>query len=175
MENTASTLSQQGMTAFAAEKFEDAADFFQKAADAYQQNEQSLEAAEARNNLSVALVKLKRGKDALQAVEGTEAIFEAANDVKRKAMAMGNKAAALEILGKTDEAIPLYEETAKLLHELGEDEMKTIVLQTLSELRLRKGQISGTAIDAIDALISNPKPSLKQKILKFVFRRFAKL
>jgi hypothetical protein len=56
MENTASTLSQQGMTAFAAEKFEDAADFFQKAADAYQQNEQSLEAAEARNNLSVALV-----------------------------------------------------------------------------------------------------------------------
>ncbi len=175
MENTASQLNERGKEAFHAERFEEAAQYFQQAADAYQKDNAELDAAEALNNLSVVFVKLNRGEDALKAVEGTENIFDKANDITRKGMALGNKAAALEIMGKTDEAIPLYEECVKLLHEAGEDEMKTIVLQTLSELKLRKGQISGTAIDAIDALLSNPKPTLKQKILKFFFRRFAKL
>lgn len=175
MENTASELNQKGMAAFGQENFEAAVQYFQQAADAHQKAGAELDAAEALNNLSVALVKLNRGTEALKAVEGTEAIFDAANDLKRKAMAMGNEAAALEILGKTDQAIALYEKAARLLHELGEDEMKTIVLQTLSEIKLRQGKISSTAMDAVDALISNPKPTLKQKILKFFLRRFAKL
>ena len=175
MENTGITLNEEGKEAFQKGKFEKAAEFFQQAADAHNKAENPLDAAEALNNLSVTLVKLKRAEEALQAVEGTDKIFEEAGDLLRKGMALGNKAAALEALGNTDEAIALYEESIKLFHEIGEDEYKTAALQAISEIKLRQGQISSTAMDALDALVSNPKPNFLQRILKFFMRRFAKL
>jgi tetratricopeptide (TPR) repeat protein len=175
MENTANTLNEKGIAAFQESNYDEAAKLFQQAADAHTKAENYLDAAEALNNLSVVLVKAKRAEEALNAVEGTEKIFEDAGDLKRKAMALGNKAAALQELGKTDEAISLYNESIDIFHDLGEDDLKTASLQAISEIKLRKGQMTGTALDAIDALISNPNPTLLQKILKFFFRRFAKL
>lgn len=175
MEHTASQLSEQGINAFQSRSYEEAADLFQQAADAYQKDDKPLDAAEALNNLSVVLVKLKRAEEALAAVDGTEKLFEEAGDIKRRAMALGNKAAALEKLGNTKEAIALYEEAVKLFHEIGEEDMKTAALQAISDIKLLKGNFSGTALDAVDALISNPNPNFMQKILKFILRRFAKL
>lgn len=175
MENTAHTLNQKGIEAFQAGQYADAADFLQQAAEAHAQDNNHLDAAESLNNLSVVLVKAKRAEEALKAVDGTEKIFEDAGDIKRKGMALGNKAAALEALGKSDEAITLYNEAVDIFHELGEDDLKTSVLQSISELRLRKGQVTSTAMDTIDALVSNPNPNLLQKILKFFFKRIAKL
>lgn len=175
MENKASPLNEKGIVAFQAGNYDEAAELFQQAANAYTEAEEHLNAAEALNNLSVVLVKAQRPKEALQAVEGTDKIFEEACDLKRKGMALGNKAAALEGLGKKEEAIELYNESVKIFNDLGEDDLKTASLQAISEIRLRKGQMAGTAMDAIDALISNPNPTLLQKFLKFIFRRFANL
>lgn len=175
MENTGNTFDEQGKAAFGEGKYEKASQLFQQAADAYHNENNPLLAAESLNNLSVALVKANRAEEALEAVGGTEKLFEEAGDMKRHAMALGNKAAALEALGKTDEAIELYEMAVKIFHELGEDDLKTFALQAISEINLRKGKLTSTALNAVDALISNPNPTLKQKILKFFFRRFAKL
>ena len=175
MKNTGSTLDEQGKKAFREGNYENASQLFQQAADAYRIEENHLLAAESLNNLSVALVKANRPAEALEAVGATEKIFEEVGDMKRHAMALGNKAAALEALGKTDEAIELYETAVKIFHDLGEDDLKTFAIQAISEINLRKGKITNTAINALDALISNPNPTLKQKILKFFFRRFAKL
>ena len=175
MEDTAFQLNEQGKEAFQKGKYEKAIEFFKQAVDEYSKAEKQLDAAESLNNLSVALVKAKRPEEALKAVEGTDKLFEEAGDVLRQGMALGNQAAAIEALGDSDQAIALYEESVKLFHEIGEDDYKTASLQAISEIKLRKGQISGTAMDALDALISNPKPTLRQRILKFFMRRFAKL
>lgn len=175
MNTSAASLNEKGIQAFQKKNYNQACEYFQKAADAYQNEDKPLDAAEALNNLSVALVKDKRAEEAVKVVQGTEILFEEAGDLKRKGMALGNQAAALEALGKNAEAIELYEEAVKIFHELDEDDLKTASLQAISEIKLRKGQLSGTALDAIDALVSNPNPTLRQKILKFIFRRFAKL
>lgn len=175
MENTGNTLDEQGKAAFGKGSYEKASQLFQQAADAYHNENNPLLAAEALNNLSVALVQSNRAEEALAAVDGTEKLFEEAGDMKRHAMALGNKAAALQALGKTDEAIELYETAVKLFHELGEDDLKTHVLQAISEIDLRRGKLTSTALNTADALLSNPNPTLKQKILKFFMKRFAKL
>ena len=100
---------------YAKENYSAAAEMFLQAAKSYSATGDELNAAEMKNNQSVALLQAGKAKDALQATEGPEAIFQQAGDVKRQGVAVANRAAALEGMRKWKEALEEYERAASLL------------------------------------------------------------
>ena len=163
-------LVEQGKQAFAAKKFDQAASAFTEAASAYEALDDALNAAETKNNLSVALLQAGKPKEAYEAAAGTEEIFAQAGDVKRQAMAFGNQAAALEALKKLDQALEAYERSAVLFAEAGETEMRSMVLQSAAALKLRRGKMLDSALSMIGSVESTQKPNLLQRFLRFLLR-----
>jgi tetratricopeptide (TPR) repeat protein len=163
-------LAEQGKQAFAAKEFDKAASFFNEAASAYTAQDDGLNAAEMKNNLSVALLQAGKAKAALDATAGTDQIFAEAGDVKRQAMAFGNQGAALERLKKWDQALEAYERSAALFAEAGETEMRSIVLQSAAAIELRRGKMMDSALSMIGSVESTKKPNLMQRFLKFLIR-----
>src|SRR3989337_1659580 len=158
MMNSPGQLAEQGKQAFAAKNFDQAASLFAEAASAYVAQDDVLNAAEMKNNLSVALLQAGKAKAALEAAAGTDENFARAGDVKRQAMAFGNQAAALEALKKPDQALDAYERSAALFAEAGEGEMRSIVLQSAAALKLRRGKMLDSALAMIGSVESTKKP-----------------
>ncbi len=165
-----SLLAEQGKQAFAAGKFDQAAGLFSEAATAYSAANDRLSAAEMKNNLCVALSKLGKAQEALQAVVGTDKVFEEAGDIRRQGIAIGNQAEALESLGRLDEALAAYERSAALLAEAGENELRSIILQSIATLKLRRGKMMDAALSMIGSVETTPKPNLVQRLLRFLLR-----
>jgi tetratricopeptide (TPR) repeat protein len=163
-------LAEQGKQAFAARDYDQAVSLFTEAASAYGALDDALNAAETKNNLSVALLQAGDAQAALDAVAGTDEIFAQAEDVKRQAMALGNQAAALEALKKFDQALEAYERSAALFAEAGEGEMRSIVLQSAAAIKLRRGKMVDSALSMIGSVESTPKPNLLQRFLRFLIR-----
>ena len=175
MENTAIALNDQGKEAFQKGNYEKAIAFFEQAAAAHIKAENPLDAAEAKNNLSVVLLQLDRAKEALEAAEGSDKIFEEAGDILRQAMALGNQAAALAELGNKEEALALYEHSIKLFDQVeGAGEYRAEVSKAIAAIKLSKGNLQDTAINMLDSLGSTPKPTVFQRILKFLLRIFVR-
>ena len=99
-ELNATALADKGKLDYERGRYLDAADLFLQAAQAYVSVQDDLNAAEMMNNQSVALLQAGKAREALQATDGTEAIFEKAGDRKRQGIAISNRAAALEGLKK---------------------------------------------------------------------------
>ena len=147
-----------------------AADLFSQAAQAYASLPDELNAAEMKNNQSVALLQAGKVKEALQATEGTEGIFQIAGDVKRQGIAVSNRAAALEGLKRWNEALEEYERAALLFEQVGEGDMHSMVRKTAANLNLKRGHIADSQMDVFDSLRLVEKPSLVQRIMKFFIR-----
>lgn len=160
----------QGKQAFAAQQYEQAANYFTEAASAYEASDDALNAAEMKNNLSVALLQAGNAQAALEAAEGTDDVFAREGDLKRQAMAVGNQAAALEALKKTDQALEAYERCAALFAEADESEMRSVVLQSAAALKLRRGNVMDSALSMIGSVESTQKPNLLQRFLRFLIR-----
>ncbi|MGB7873246.1 MAG: hypothetical protein WBL25_02595 [Anaerolineales bacterium] len=160
----------QGKQAFAAQDYEQAASFFSEAASAYEALDDTLNAAETKNNLSVAMLQAGKAQAAFEAAAGTDEIFSQANDVKRQAMALGNQAAALDALKKPDQALEAYEQSAALFAEAGESEMRSIVLQSAAAIKLKRGKVMDSALSMIGSVESTQKPNLLQRFLRFLLR-----
>jgi tetratricopeptide (TPR) repeat protein len=163
-------LAEQGKQAFAAKDFHGAASFFTEAASDYEALEDTINAAEMKNNLSVALLQAGKAKPAYEAAAGTDEIFARAGDVERQAMAFGNQGAALEALKKFDQALEAYERSAALFAEAGETEMRSIVLQSAAAIKLRRGKMIDSALSMIGSVESTKKPTLMQRFLRFLVR-----
>ena len=163
-------LAEQGKKAFAAKKFEKAAATFMEAATAYEGLDDLLNAAEMKNNLSVALLQAGKAQEAYEAAAGTDEVFAKLGDLKRQAMAFGNQAAALEALKKVDEALEAYERSAALFAEVGEGDMRSMVLQSAAALKLKRGKMVDSALSMIGSVESTQKPNLLQRFLKFLLR-----
>lgn len=163
-------LAEQGKLAFIDKKFDQAASAFSEAASAYEALDDALNAAEMKNNLSVALLQAGKAQEAYDAAAGTDEIFAQAGDVKRQAMAFGNQAAAQEALKKVDQALEAYERSAALFAEAGESEMRSTVLQAAAMLRLKRGKMVDSALSMIGSVQSTKKPNLLQRFLKFILR-----
>ena len=163
-------LAEQGKRAFSAQNFDQAVSFFTEAASAYQALDDALNAAEMKNNLSVALLKAGNAQAAYEAAAGTDEIFAQAGDVNRQAMAFGNQAAALEALKKLDQALEAYERSAALFAEAGESEMRSMVLQSAAAIKLRRGKVVDSALSMIGSVESTKKPNLIQRFLRFLLR-----
>ena len=150
--------------------FSVAATMFSQAAQAYSAARDELNAAEMKNNQSVALLQAGKAKEALQATDGTEAIFQQAGDVKRQGVAVANRAAALEGMKKFKEALEEYDRAAALLEQAGEGDMHSMVRKAAANLNLKLGRVTDSQMDVLDSLRLAEKPTLTQRIMKFLLR-----
>lgn len=173
MEKEPHQLAEEGKRAFAAARYDEAARLFADAARGYSLGRDGLHAAEMSNNRSVALLKNNQPQEALDAALGTDKVFEGASDPTRQGIALGNQAAALEDLGRADEALALYEQAASLFATANDGEMRSIVLKSIAAIKLKQGKLNAAGFEMLGSLGVNPKPTFFQRILKF-FLRFVK-
>ena len=144
----------------------EAAQAFKAAENSYLLLGDKLTAAEMANNRSVSLLMAGNAAAALQALQGTVDIFLQVGDIPRQAMALGNRATALESLKRLDEAAADYARSAELLKQTGESEKYTAAMQSLSRLQLRRGQPLEALATMQAGLAEVDRPSLKQRLLK---------
>jgi len=163
-------LVKEGKEAYARGDFTTAAQLFQTAAQGYATTGDKLSEAEMLNNCGVAYLRAGDGKAAFQAINGTPATFANAGDIRRQGLALGNLGDALDSVGRKQEAIPIYEQSADLLEQAGEEEMRAHVLQSLSKLQLRSGRQIEALATMEAGLEGFKKPSLKQRFLKKLLR-----
>lgn len=163
-------LAEQGKQEYQKGSYLVAADLFLQAARAYETARDELNAAEMKNNQSVALLQAGKAQEAFQATDGTEAIFEQAHDLKRQGIAISNRAAALEGLKRWNEALGEYDRAAILFEEAGEGDMHSIVRKAAANINLKRGRITDSQMDVFDSLRLVEKPTLMQRIMKFLVR-----
>ena len=164
------SLADKGKQEYEKGKYLAAADLFSQAAQTYASTQDELNAAEMKNNQSVALLQAGNAKEALQATDGTEEIFQKAGDLKRQGIAISNRAAALEGLKKWDEALAEYDRAASLFEQISEGDMHSIVRNASANIHLKRGRITDTQMDVYDSLRLVKKPTLIQRFIKFLMR-----
>lgn len=165
-------LEKEGKAAYERADYSSAAKAFAEAAAAYSVRGEPLMAAEMKNNQSVALLQSKQAQAALEAVIGTEAVFAAAGDLRRRGIALANQAAALEALRRRDEAIACYQSSADILEQAGAKDLRAEVMRAVAGLQVRGGKMTDAVITMQSGLMGLEKPTLKQRILKkFLFLR----
>jgi tetratricopeptide (TPR) repeat protein len=151
-------------------EYESAASIYQAAVQAYQAVGEPLMAAEMVNNSSVAWLQSGAAEKALEVVVGTDAVFAEAGDIRRQAMALGNRASALEALKRLDEAMALYQQSADLLQQAGLGELRAYVMQAISKIQFRTGRQFEALASMQAGLEGIPNPSLKQRFLRRLLR-----
>jgi len=159
-------LSSQGQAAYQRGDYPESAEKFKAAAEAYQSAGDSLTAAEMHNNASVAYLQAGNAEAALAEVAGTPEIFASLGDLRRQAMAVGNRAAALAGLHRVEEALEAYELSASLLQQAGETDLRLHTMQAMSALQLESGRRLEALATMKAGLDNIKKPSPKQRLLK---------
>lgn len=164
------SLAEEGKKEYGKGNFKAAAGLFSQAAQAYASKLDALNEAEMKNNESVALLQAGDAAGALQATEGTEEVFQKAGDLKRQGIAVGNRAAALEGLKKWKEALDEYDRAAAIFEQAGEGDMHSLVRKAAAGIKLKRGRITDSQMDVLDSLRLVEKPTLTQRLMKFLMR-----
>jgi tetratricopeptide (TPR) repeat protein len=163
-------LAQTGESQYQAGQYEEAASSFEKAAKSYLNISDPLMAAEMANNLSVALLRAGHSDKAYEACLGTDQIFAQAGDNRRRAIALGNQASALEALGQKEQALDLYQQCSDLLKQENLPELRSAVLKSISALQMRTGKQFEALASMEAALDIKEHLTLKEWILKKLLR-----
>jgi tetratricopeptide (TPR) repeat protein len=167
---TPQDLMTEGKRAYQAGKYPEAAAAFTQASRALAAENLPQEAAEASNNASVAYLKAGDAAKALKAAEGTDLVFASVSDLRRQGMAVANQAAALDDLGRLDEALERYTQSSALLKQCGEKDLRSVVLKSISALQIRTGK-QLQALASMDAALENQKRlSLRESLLQKLLR-----
>jgi tetratricopeptide (TPR) repeat protein len=156
MSTTSEQLNQQGLKAFQSKDYPAAIQAFQAALEGFQAEGDELAAAETANNLSVAHLKAGDAQAAWSVIKYTDQVFMKSGDQRRLAMTLGNQAAALESIGELNVALAKYSECADLLKTLGDQETRSSVLRSLSEVQMRTGH-QLEAMATMDAALNHQK------------------
>jgi len=167
---TPDQLAEEGQAYFRNKDFGSAEQAFLRAEEGYQALGNSILAAEMANNRSVALLQYGKAQEALNAVGETVALFDQQDDFRRKALALGNQAAALEALGRLDEAITVYEQSSWLLKTCEEFELRMYVMKSLSKLYLRKNRPLEAWAVYQAGVEGNPSKTMKNRVLRTLLR-----
>ncbi len=170
MTENPAVLNEQGKKAFAEKKYNEAAEYFRQAVRGFTEGRAGLLAAEASNNMSVALLQAGKAQEALDAAMGTDNVFAGAKDVKRQAMALGNQAAALESLNRYEEAIEKYKKSADLFGSVNEGDLRATVMKSAAALELKTGKITETAYSMMGYVHVKENPTIFERIMKFLLR-----
>ena len=164
------TFAEDGIKEYAKNNFKAAATLFAQADQAYTSAQDALNAAEMKNNESVALLQAGNAKAAFQATDGTEEVFQKAGDLKRQGVAVSNRAAAFEGLKKWKEALAEYDRAAALFEQAGEGDMHSIVRKAAADINLKRGHLVDSQMDVYDSLRLVEKPTLTQRMMKFLIK-----
>ena len=159
-------LADEGQAEYNKGEYLSAARLYKAAADGYLSAGDDLLAAEMANNCGVAFLKGGKAEYAMEAVKDTDRVFAEKGDSLRQAMALGNQAAAWEGLKQLDNAVITYGQSAELLKQLGESELRAYVLQSISSIQLRRGQYLEAYGTMGEGVMGLDKPNLKQKLLQ---------
>ncbi len=143
-----------------------AARLYKSASEGFKAAGNELSGAEMANNCSVAFLKAGQPEPALQATLGTDELFASRGDTLRQAMALGNQGAAWEGLAQWDKALTAYQQSAELLKQVGESELRAFVMQAISAIQLRRGQFLEAYTSMGVGVMGLDKPTLTQKLLK---------
>ncbi len=163
-----------GIRFFRQKKYPQAIQVFQECLDFYIQTNDTLTAAEMRNNLSVAFLQNREPQKAYEIVLGSDRVFENAGDKRRQAMAISNTATALESLHRHVEALDLYKTSIALLDEINEKELRTDVFRRIAVLQMKLGR----GLEAVSSMESSlesgksPRGAFLNKVLKAVKKFF---
>ena len=163
-------LDSKGKQAFAQKKYIEAAEYFRQAVEGYTLGRAGLQAAESKNNLSVALLQAGKAQEALEAALDTDKVFASVNDVIRQAKAIGNQAAALDGLHRYDEAIEKYELSAELFGSVNEGDLRAMVMKSAAALKLKTGKITESAFKMMGSIDVKENPTLFERIMKFFMK-----
>jgi tetratricopeptide (TPR) repeat protein len=164
--NKAQELADKAKEIYGTEDFVGAGTAFALAAQAYLAAEDSLMAAEMKNNQSVSLLRAGQTEAALEAVQGTDQVFNAAGDFRRLGMAHANKASVLEAMKRFDEAISEYQDAGEALEKAGEDQMRAQVMQLLSALHMRRWKFMNAIMALQSGLAGVKQPTARQRFMK---------
>jgi len=159
-------IAEQAKLTYTAGDYPAAVRAFADAAEAYSVMGDACMSAEMKNNLSVALLRNKQAQAALEASEGTDAVFAEAGDPRRQGMALANQASALEALKCFKEAIDFYIRASDALEKAGEEDLRLEVMQLLSALYLRRFKFFDAIIALQSGLAAVKDPTPKQRFLK---------
>ena len=166
MNETILALKEEAFTAYKKKNFTVAKENFSECIRLLDEQNDYLNAAEMRNNLSVVLLELKKPEEALRVLQGTDVTFAEGNDKKRQAMALGNIATALQMNGELVEALTRFEQSAELFREINDPELRSITLKKISNLQLKTGK-QFQALASLDASYDqSEKKSVKDRILQ---------
>jgi tetratricopeptide (TPR) repeat protein len=127
----------EARSAYTAGNYMEAARLFKAAEQSLLIASDERQATEMANNASVALLQAGEAQAAFQAVEGKEQFFEQVGDLKGLAITLGNQGAALEALKQFDRAGEAYQRAADLFRQIGENDLYTTTMQSLSAVQLR--------------------------------------
>jgi tetratricopeptide (TPR) repeat protein len=166
--STPASLEDEALAAFREGRLDLAIELFQAAYKAYKQSGDALKSAEIANNMSVALLKTARPQEALQAVEGTQSIFQSAGDEHRAALAWGNLAAALEACGDLAAAEEAYKQATTRFAKLDDDENRAYTHQALSRVQIRQGRAVEAVTTMQTGLESKQGLSIRNRVLRFL-------
>jgi len=76
----------------------------------------------------------------------------------------------LEGMKKWKEALAEYDRAASLFEEIGEGDMHSMVRKAAANLNLKRGRLTDSQMDVFDSLRLVEKPTLLQRIMKFLVR-----
>ena len=150
--------------------FESAARLYGEAASAFQALGNPLDAAEMHNNQSVAFLQAGNAQAAFEIAAGTAEVFAAAKDTRRQGIALANEATPLQSLGRLDQAIEKYLQSAEAFKQAGEDQLHASVMQAVAWIHLRQGKIFLALSDIRVGLADVKNPTFTQKIMKGLLR-----
>ncbi|NPA30959.1 MAG: tetratricopeptide repeat protein [Chloroflexi bacterium] len=167
---------QEGETHFAAGRYRQAEEAFSQAEAWYAAHEQPLRAAEMRANRGVAALQRGDASTAYELLHDLPALFAAHHDLRRAGQAWGNVAAALEALGRVDEAQDAYRRAWQMLEQAGDHEAVAYVAQALSRLQLRARKPWAAVALMDQGLSRSPKPLHRwlHRLLRFLQRWMAR-
>jgi tetratricopeptide (TPR) repeat protein len=165
---TPQEVADQAKSIYQAGDFPAAIQAFAEAASAYASAGDAPLSAEMKNNQSVALLRNKQAQAALEAAEGTEAVFARIGDTRRQGMALANQASALEALKRFKEAIDFYTRAGDFLEKSGEIDLRLDVMQLLSALYLRRFKFLDAIIALQSGLAAVKTPTPKQRFMKML-------
>lgn len=165
----AAQLMEQGRQAYQEKNYAAAAQAFEQAAHLFAEQGRLVEAAEARNNQSVALLIGGDATGALDAVNGTAEVFARHGELEREGMAWGNLAAALEALGRLDEAIAAYRTAAERFESLGKADLRATMEKAIAAIQLKRGQIMEAGMEMLSTL-HRPNLPWWQRLLRWLLR-----
>jgi len=154
---------------FNAGEFLAAAREFERASKAYALAGDEIHAAEMLSNSSVSYLKAGEPKLALSILEDCNETFRQFGDHRKLAIEIGNRAAALDVLGKFDEALKQYQSSADFFNRVGDDDLYMSTIQAISTMQLKKGRYSD-ALETMQVGFSRvKKPTRKQSFLSRLF------